>query len=132
MAKHTSIPPPEPSKPWFKLVLTLLVLAALAYGASLAYAAITDGINSAKQAMEKKGVQVSKSGASVKTDKRALTQEETEDRLQRSLMKGWKAATFNVPWALSKVSNLSGSTHDKGKAEYEKKYGPKRSKQHVE
>ncbi|GAA6053835.1 hypothetical protein JCM3770_004742 [Rhodotorula araucariae] len=132
MAKHSSVPPAEPSKPWFQLVVTLLVLAVLAYGASIAYAVFHEVKTSAKQAMEQKGVQVSKSGASVKTGRRALTQEETGDRLQRGLMRGWKAATFNVPWTLSKVSNLSGSTHDKNREEHEKKYGPKRSKQRVD
>jgi len=79
---------------------------------------------------------------SVKTDKRALTVEETQDRLQRyvaissriesllilsstllrsSLMQGWKAATFSVPWLLQKTTNLGGSKHDKDKEEWEKK-----------
>ncbi|GAA5901166.1 hypothetical protein JCM8208_002293 [Rhodotorula glutinis] len=128
MAKHSALPAQDPPKPWLKLVVTLFVLALLGYGAKLALAAISDSINSAKAAMEKKGVAVSSSGASVKTNKRALTQEETEDRIQRGIMQGWKASSFNVPWALGKVSNLTGSTHDKNRAEHEKKYGPKKSK----
>ncbi|TNY20841.1 hypothetical protein DMC30DRAFT_416578 [Rhodotorula diobovata] len=131
MAKHAPVSQ-EPSKPWLKLVVTLVILAALGYAAKLALAAINESINSAKSAMEKKGVQVSSSGASVKTNKRALTQEETEDRIQRGIMKGWKASSFNVPWALGKVSNLSGSTHDKNREEHEKKYGPKKSKARVD
>lgn len=35
-------------------------------------------------------------------------------------MKGWKAATFNVPWALSKATHLGGSRHDKNREQWEK------------
>lgn len=37
------------------------------------------------------------------------------------IMQGWKASSFNVPWALGKVSNLTGSSHDKNREEHEKK-----------
>lgn len=36
------------------------------------------------------------------------------------LMKGWKASTFNVPWALSKTTHLGGSRHDKNREQWEK------------
>lgn len=35
-------------------------------------------------------------------------------------MKGWKASTFNVPWALSKTTHLGGSRHDKNREQWEK------------
>ncbi|GAA5998755.1 uncharacterized protein JCM10292_007211 [Rhodotorula paludigena] len=130
MAK-SSVPPPDPGKPWFRLIVTLLILAAVAYGAVLAFKAITEGIDSAKKSLEAKGVKVNSTGASVKTDRRAYTQEETEDRLQRGLMKGWKNTTFNVPWTLNKVTNLGGSKHDKNKQEWEKTHGPKPHKTYI-
>ncbi|GJN87167.1 hypothetical protein Rhopal_000112-T1 [Rhodotorula paludigena] len=144
MAK-SSVPPPDPGKPWSRLIITLLILAAVAYGAVLAFKAITEGIDSAKKSLEAKGVKVNSTGASVKTDRRAYTQEETEDRLQshcrgalgssaaaeEGLMKGWKNTTFNVPWTLNKVTNLGGSKHDKNKQEWEKTHGPKPHKTHI-
>lgn len=36
-------------------------------------------------------------------------------------MKAWKSSTFEVPYLLSKGSNLAGSSHDKNKAEWEAK-----------
>lgn len=38
-------------------------------------------------------------------------------------MKGWKASTFNVPWALSKTTHLGGSRHDKNREQWEKESG---------
>lgn len=37
------------------------------------------------------------------------------------LMRGWKATSFQVPWLLQKASNLSGSSHDKSKVEFDLK-----------
>ncbi|GAA5855840.1 hypothetical protein JCM8547_000381 [Rhodosporidiobolus lusitaniae] len=126
MAK--SAPPPAPSTLWtiFKLLTTLAVLAAIGYAIKLALDAVNDAVAQGKQALDKKGVSISKSGMAVKTDRRALTQEETEDKLQRSLMKGWKNSTFQVPWLLQKTTNLGGSTHDKQKEEWEQTHGPKK------
>ncbi|BGP14475.1 hypothetical protein JCM10213_004597 [Rhodosporidiobolus nylandii] len=135
MAKRAPAPPPPPPSAawaWAKLVVTLVVLAALAYGLKLAVAAVQDAITQGKDALNKKGVTLGKSGASIRTDKRAMTQEETEDRLQRGLMKGWKASTFEVPWLLQKTTNLGGSAHDKNKTEWEKTHGPKQHKSRVE
>lgn len=83
MAKPTT-PPPTPSKPWLKLILTLLVLAALVYVARLVVLGIQEAMQcvtlghlstigtewlmrerarrSTKQALEKQGVSVSKDG----------------------------------------------------------------------
>lgn len=49
-----------------------------------------------------------------------MTAEETSDKLQSSLMKGWKSAQFNIPTVL-KGTRLAGSAHDKNKAEYDLK-----------
>ncbi|GEM07044.1 hypothetical protein Rt10032_c02g1061 [Rhodotorula toruloides] len=127
MTKPTHAPPP-PSKPWLKLILTLVVLFALVYVARLIVLGIQEAMQSTEQALEKQGVSVSKDGVAVKTEKRALTQEETEERLQRGLMKGWKSSQFNVPWMLAKTTGLGGSRHDKNKDEWEKKYGPKQKR----
>ncbi|GAA5907343.1 hypothetical protein JCM6882_002811 [Rhodosporidiobolus microsporus] len=132
MAKSAPPPPPSSFWAWLKLSLTLLVLAGLAYGAKLLVAAVQDGIAQGKESLEKRGVNVSREGMTVKTNKRALTQEETEDRLQRGIMKGWKSASFNVPWLLSKTTHLSGSVHDKQKEAWEKENGPKKHKSRVE
>jgi len=43
MAKHAPVSQ-EPSKPWLKLVVTLVILAALGYAAKLALAAINESI----------------------------------------------------------------------------------------
>lgn len=49
-----------------------------------------------------------------------MTLEESQDKLQSSLMKGWKAAQFNIPSVL-KGTRLAGSAHDKNKAEHDAK-----------
>lgn len=56
----------------------------------------------------------------VKTDRRAMTQEQTQDKLQSSIMRAWKATQFNVPGVL-KGTRLAGSAHDKNKADYDAK-----------
>ncbi|GAA5821478.1 hypothetical protein JCM11251_004641 [Rhodosporidiobolus azoricus] len=132
MARSTPPPPSSAFWAWLKLCITLLVVGGLLYGAKLLVEAVQEGIAQGKESLEKRGVNVSREGMTVKTNKRALTQEETEDRLQRGLMKGWKASTFNVPWLLSKTTNLGGSKHDKNKQEWEKANGPKKSKTRVE
>ncbi|GAA5974247.1 hypothetical protein JCM11641_003350 [Rhodosporidiobolus odoratus] len=135
MAKGHAAPSPPPASAawaWAKLLITFAVLAALGYGLKLAVEAVQDAIAQGKDALGKKGVTIGKSGMSVKTDRRAMTQEETEDRLQRGLMKGWKASTFEVPWLLQKTTNLGGSAHDKNKTEWEKTHGPKQHKSRVE
>ncbi|GAA6007800.1 hypothetical protein JCM11491_003968 [Sporobolomyces phaffii] len=113
---------------WIKLVITLLVFAGVIQGIRFAVIAYNAALSSTKENLQKRGVNVSADGVSVKTDKRALTVEETQDRLQRSLMQGWKSATFSVPWLLQKTTNLGGSKHDKDKEDWEKKYGPKPAK----
>ncbi|KAM0754545.1 hypothetical protein T439DRAFT_331566 [Meredithblackwellia eburnea MCA 4105] len=87
-----------------KLIITISIFGGFAYAVSLAVKAVNAGVEVA-----------------VKTDRRAMTMEETEDRIQAGIRKGWKASTFEVPWMLSKGTNLSGSSHDKSKAEWEKK-----------
>ncbi|GAA5917064.1 hypothetical protein JCM5296_004078 [Sporobolomyces johnsonii] len=132
MAKHA--PQPDPSKfwAWCRLLVTLAVVAVLIYGIRLAVNIVNEFTSSTKKQLQDRGVHISKDGVAVKTDKRPMTMEETEDRLQRSIMKGWKATTFEVPWVLQKTTHLGGSTHDKNKAEYEKKYGAKPAKNRVD
>ncbi|POY72504.1 hypothetical protein BMF94_4330 [Rhodotorula taiwanensis] len=130
MAKSTA--PTDEGKPWFRLVVTVAVLAGLAYMIRLVVKAINEGVDSAKGTLQQKGVNVSTTGASIRTDKRAVTQEELGDQMQRGLMKGWKASTFNVPWALTKTTHLGGSRHDKNKEEWEKANGPKQYKNRVD
>ncbi|GAA6011386.1 hypothetical protein JCM10207_008322 [Rhodosporidiobolus poonsookiae] len=117
---------------WIKLLITLGIAGALLYGIKVAVDAVQQAVVQGKDTLNKRGVTLDKSGMSVKTDRRAMTQEETEDRLQRGLMKGWKASTFEVPWLLQKTTNLGGSSHDKNKTEWEKTHGPKKHKGHVE
>ncbi|BGP23185.1 hypothetical protein JCM10295v2_002079 [Rhodotorula toruloides] len=69
MTKPTHAPPP-PSKPWLKLILTLVVLFALVYVARLIVLGIQEAMQSTEQALEKQGVSVSKDGVAVKTEKR--------------------------------------------------------------
>ncbi|GAA5935859.1 uncharacterized protein JCM15063_001827 [Sporobolomyces koalae] len=113
---------------WIKLIVTLSVFAVLVIAIRWGVVAFNAAIDTTKQNLQRRGVDVSADGVSVKTDKRALTAEETQDRLQRSIMQGWKATTFSVPWLLQKTTNLGGSKHDKDKQEWEKKYGPKPAK----
>ncbi|GAA5976988.1 hypothetical protein JCM5350_007517 [Sporobolomyces pararoseus] len=113
---------------WVKLIFTLIVFGVIFVGIRFGVTAYNAAVSSVKEDLQKRGVNVSADGVSVKTDKRALTVEETQDRLQRSLMQGWKSATFSVPWLLQKTTNLGGSKHDKDKEEWEKKYGPKPAK----
>merc|ERR1712080_143960 len=129
MAKH---PGADEGKPWIRLVLTLAILGGLAYVARLLMKAINEGVDSAKGTLQQKGVNVSSSGASIRTQQRAVTLEQVGDKLQRGLMKGWKASTFNVPWALSKTTHLGGSRHDKNREQWEKEDGPKRYKNRVD
>ncbi|GAA5923057.1 hypothetical protein JCM1841_000297 [Sporobolomyces salmonicolor] len=132
MAKHA--PQPDPSKfwAWIRLIVTLAVVAALIYAIRLAVNIVNEFTTSTKKQLQDRGVHISKDGVAVKTDKRAMTMEETEDRLQRSIMKGWKATTFEVPWVLQKTTHLGGSSHDKNKSEYENKYGAKPAKNRVD
>ncbi|GAA6037282.1 hypothetical protein JCM8097_008661 [Rhodosporidiobolus ruineniae] len=129
MGKATP-PPPPASTAWilFKLALTALIVGGLLYGVKLAVMAVQDAVAQGKDALGKKGVTLDRSGVKVKTDRRAMTQEETEDRLQRQIMKGWKSSTFEVPWLLQKTTNLGGSKHDKNKDEWEKTHGPKKTR----
>ncbi|GAA6062119.1 hypothetical protein JCM10212_000873 [Sporobolomyces blumeae] len=120
--------PPSSIWPTIKLVVTLAILVGLFVVGRKAVAAFNDAVDQAKGELSKKGVKITSDGMSVKTDKRALTVEETEDRLQRSIMQGWKATTFQVPWLLQKTTNLGGSKHDKERKEWEKKHGPKPAK----
>ncbi|GAA5831100.1 hypothetical protein JCM3766R1_006235 [Sporobolomyces carnicolor] len=113
---------------WIKLVVTLAVFSAIFVGIRFGVAAYNAALSSTKQNLQARGVNVSADGVSVKTDRRALTVEETQDKLQRSIMNGWKSATFSVPWLLQKTTNLGGSKHDKDKEEWEKKHGPKPAK----
>ncbi|GAA5903750.1 uncharacterized protein JCM6883_005102 [Sporobolomyces salmoneus] len=113
---------------WIKLIFTVLVFGVLFIGIRFGVAAYNAAISSTKENLQKRGVNVSADGVSVKTDRRALTVEETQDRLQRSLMQGWKSATFSVPWLLQKTTNLGGSKHDKDAKEWEEKHGPKPAK----
>ncbi|KWU44133.1 hypothetical protein RHOSPDRAFT_34357 [Rhodotorula sp. JG-1b] len=129
MAKHAGA---DEGKPWIRLVLTLAILGGLAYVARLLMKAINEGVDSAKGTLQQKGVNVSSSGASIRTQQRAVTQEQVGDKLQRGLMKGWKASTFNVPWALSKTTHLGGSRHDKNREQWEKENGPKQYKNRVD
>ncbi|BGP54256.1 hypothetical protein JCM8202_001392 [Rhodotorula sphaerocarpa] len=132
MAKSATEAAASESKPWIRLILTLAVVAMLVYGIRLIVLGIQEGIQSAKGNLQQRGVNVSASGASVRTQKRGVTQEQIGDQLQRGLMKGWKAATFNVPWALSKATHLGGSRHDKNREQWEKDYGPKHYKNRVD
>lgn len=102
-----------------KLLLVLAVVAGASYAISLGLAAFKDAVSKAKGELAGKGISLTESGVAVKTDKRAFTQEETQDKLQRGIAKGFGAASFNVPWVLG-ASSLAGSSHDKHKAEHDR------------
>lgn len=68
---------------WIKLVVTLAVFSAIFVGIRFGVAAYNAALSSTKQNLQARGVNVSADGVSVKTDRRALTVEETQDKLQR-------------------------------------------------
>lgn len=71
-----------------KLVLTLAVIAVVLWTIAAAVNAINAAAAAAKEQLAGKGINVDSHGVAVKTDKRAYTNEEVEDRARSS-----------VPWA---------------------------------
>ncbi|KAK4053449.1 hypothetical protein OIV83_001616 [Microbotryomycetes sp. JL201] len=126
------MPRAEPSRTTavIKLVLTVTTLIALAIVIKLVVDAVQQAVKSTKKNLSDRGVNISSSGVAIKTERQQVTTERSADAARAGIMKAWKASTFNVPWALSKASNLSGSTHDKNKEEWEAIHGPKKHKTH--
>ncbi|KAM0788482.1 hypothetical protein ACM66B_001615 [Microbotryomycetes sp. NB124-2] len=113
-----------------KLILTIVALVALVVVIKIVVDGVQQAINSTKQTLSERGVNVTSSGVAIKTDRPQVTAEQSADAARSGIMKAWKASSFEVPWALSKASNLAGSTHDKNKAEWEAVHGPKKHKTH--
>ncbi|KAI0820892.1 hypothetical protein BC628DRAFT_1394847 [Trametes gibbosa] len=77
---------------YFSLVVTLVIISALAYGGFLAMKAISSAVESTKDTLKTKGVNVSKNGVSVKTNKR-YDREDYLDATQRGFIKAMKASS---------------------------------------
>ncbi|EIW53005.1 uncharacterized protein TRAVEDRAFT_75196 [Trametes versicolor FP-101664 SS1] len=80
---------------WFdylSLAVTLAIISALAYGGFLASKAISSAVDSAKDSLKTKGVDVSRGGVSVKTNKR-YDREDYLDATQRGFIKAMKASS---------------------------------------
>ncbi|KAI0364878.1 hypothetical protein BV20DRAFT_1039197 [Pilatotrama ljubarskyi] len=80
---------------WFdylSLVVTLSIISALVYGGFVAMKAISRAVQSTKDSLKTKGVDVSKNGVSVKTNKR-YDREDYLDATQRGFIKAMKAST---------------------------------------
>ncbi|KAI0641659.1 hypothetical protein C8Q79DRAFT_918996, partial [Trametes meyenii] len=71
---------------------TVSVISALAYGGYLAMRAISQAVQATKDSLKSKGVNVSKSGVSVKTNKR-YEREDYLDATQRGFIKAMKASS---------------------------------------
>ncbi|KAI0631826.1 hypothetical protein C8Q77DRAFT_164862 [Trametes polyzona] len=77
---------------YLSLVVTLAIISALAYGGFLASKAISSAIESTKDSLKSRGVNVSKKGVSVKTSKR-YDREDYLDATQRGFIKAMKASS---------------------------------------
>ncbi|KAI0764231.1 hypothetical protein BD413DRAFT_196755 [Trametes elegans] len=77
---------------YLSLVVTISLLTALVYGGLIAAKAISSAVQSTKASLETKGVNISRSGVSVKTNKR-YEREDYLDATQRGFIKAMKASS---------------------------------------
>ncbi|KEI42838.1 uncharacterized protein L969DRAFT_177927 [Mixia osmundae IAM 14324] len=104
-------------------IITGLVFFGILIAVYIATTKSKEALAATKKDLKAKGYDVHSNTLAVRTDKRALTKEETQDAMQAGMMKGWKASTFNVPGIMQPV--LGGTAHDKNKAEYDAKHAKK-------
>ncbi|KAH9850462.1 hypothetical protein C2E23DRAFT_835195 [Lenzites betulinus] len=106
---------------WFdylSLLATLTIISALAYGGFLAMKAISSAVESTKDSLKTKGVNLSKNGVSVKTNKR-YDREDYLDATQRGFIKAMKA---------SSGGNQAGQEPSNGPLQRENSSGGSRSR----
>ncbi|KAI8976332.1 hypothetical protein BD414DRAFT_423166, partial [Trametes punicea] len=77
---------------YLSLLVTLSIVGVLVYGGFIAMRAISNAVQSTKEALKTKGVDVSKHGVSVKTNKR-YDREEYLDDTQRGFIRAVKASS---------------------------------------
>jgi len=96
----------------FSLVFTLALCVGFFVGAVLLFQKFTAGVESVKANLREKGVDLSSSGMSVRTNGR-LNQEEYLDATQRNIMKAVSSSSWGKPGATSSPSlERSGSARD--------------------
>ncbi|KAI0327859.1 hypothetical protein GY45DRAFT_1338507 [Cubamyces sp. BRFM 1775] len=94
---------------YLSLVLTFSIITALVYGGFVAVKATSEAVQSTKEKLKTKGVNVSKHGVSVKTNKR-YDREDYLDATQRGFIKAMKASSAGNQ--SDKLSN--GATKEEG------------------
>ncbi|KAH8828392.1 hypothetical protein DL96DRAFT_1603065 [Flagelloscypha sp. PMI_526] len=111
----------------FYLILTIGTIAGIAFIALYVYNGIQNGLNETKNRLAERGVDISKGGMSVKTNKR-MDREDYLDSTQRGLMNAYKNAsiTKRTDSSYSKpLSNSNSSGSPISPSESEKKHRKK-------
>ncbi|KAF5319393.1 hypothetical protein D9619_008527 [Psilocybe cf. subviscida] len=78
---------------FLSLLATLAVFGGLIYGVIFVVKTVNEGVASTKESLKAKGLHVTSSGMSVKTDKR-FDREDYVDATQRGIMNAMNAASF--------------------------------------
>jgi len=79
-----------------RLLSTVILVAVVGIGSWLLYLKVQEGLNGINQQLKHRGISLSQSGMSIKTDRRSSNLEQTQDAIQAGIMKGWENSTFNV------------------------------------
>ncbi|KAK7696415.1 hypothetical protein QCA50_001072 [Cerrena zonata] len=79
---------------YFSLALTLLIFAGVAYFASYIYGQLNETKQWSKERLQRKGVNISKTGVSLKRKTRLANREEYFDATQRKVVKALNSARY--------------------------------------